>query len=154
MSRAWTSETTPILFGSHHQPARLVHAGWRRSSTTGDRLTNLEGLGTLGRTVETDFGFDEQAPDLEKDTDWAALVGEIVKTAGQVAAPVLATYTAKLRAKGASEASIAANVGAAQGRAQAVAAGQAPMPSAVPWTAIAIGGAGLLAALVFLMGRR
>jgi hypothetical protein len=155
---AWVGTEAPVHSGMHHQPQRLVRASLRSPfGPSADRLTSLEGLGTLGSSDDEDFGMfgvDEEQEAAESDSDWTSLVASIVKAASPVATEVAkGLFTKTKLAQGMSSSEIGKLLGLASQRADAVKSGTASMPTA-GWIGIGVGAVALLGLLFFAMGRR
>lgn len=148
MSVGWLSPSAPVYPGMHHQPGRLARTAAVRSPLTLDRMQGIDGLGNLGQS--TDFSTDEEyEAELENDTDYAALVSEIIKAAGKITPAVIALATQVSSKK---KFSLDSVLGLAQGRATAVQTGQASAPG-TNWTLVAAIGAGALVVLALVMRR-
>ncbi len=150
---AWVANYAPIYPGSHPQRGRIVRALYRQTALSGDRLTNLEGMGTLGDDSGYVSADDEAAAGLEKDTDWGALVTSIVNAGGKVAPAAISAFTVAQKSKGLSLDTINQMLAAANARAAGVANGTASMPSS---NTILLVGGGLLAVvlLALVLGRK
>jgi hypothetical protein len=119
-------------------------------------MTTLEGLGTLGHLGQADeFDIDDMASaEVEADTDWVKLVGDIVKAASPIAVEAAkGAFAQSKAAQGFSQSRIGMLLGLGQQRAAAVQQGSAPMPTA-GWLGIGVAAVAVLGLIIVLAMRK
>ena len=151
MSRLGYASLSSPGVGSY---GRLVRAPLRSSPRTGDRLTNLEGLGRLSGDDDEPLGtYEDDAVAAESDTDWVGLVKALAQPISSVGVEVAkGAFRQSKLSQGWGGQQIAQFLGMADARADAVRSGTASMPG-WGWGAIGVGAAFVLA-MVFMLGRR